>query len=164
MLNGKTGLVNEFRFRKRYNSIFGKMKHEIPVRIIVSKPLNGVAMMVQRGRDEFLAPSASTPVALIFDLEITVDLTETSPNFLGKYAQGPKNTRFVYVNSGTYADQHSIWGRRAKISLMNITGDQIQTVISKSGVCLQTEFPGVGRDGGPTCASVKGVEWKVEKR
>ncbi len=140
------------------------MKHEIPVRIIVRDPLNGVAMMVQRGKDEFLAPTSVSPEALIFDLEINVDLIETPPNFLGKYAQGPKNARFVYVNSGTYADQHSIWGRRAKISLMSITGDQIQTVISKSGVCLQAEFPGVGRDGGPTCASVKGIEWKVEKQ
>lgn len=120
-------------------------------------------MMVQRGKDEFLAPSSKTEAELVFDLELTVDTTETQPNFLGKYAQGPKDARFVYVNSGTYAHQHSIWGRRAKISLMNITGDQIQTVVSKAGMILQTEFEGVGRDGGPTCASVKGIEWKVVK-
>lgn len=127
------------------------------------RPLAGVAMMVQRGKDEFLAPSSKTAAELVFDLELTVDTTETRPNFLGKYAQGPKDARFVYVNSGTYADQHSIWGRRAKISLMTITGEQIQTVVSKAGMILQTEFEGVGRDGGPTCASVKGIEWKVVK-
>lgn len=139
------------------------MKHQLPVRIIVLRPLPGVAMMVQRGKDEFLAPSSKSAEQLVFDLELTVDTTEARPNFLGKYAQGPKDARFIYVNSGTYADQHSIWGRRAKISLMTITGDQIQTVISKTGMILQTEFEGVGRDGGPTCASVKGIEWKAVK-
>ena len=156
-------MVNEFRTGKLYNLIFDEMKHQLPVRIRVLRPLAGVAMMVQRGKDEFLAPSSKTEAELVFDLELTVDTTETRPNFLGKYAQGPKDARFVYVNSGTYADQHSIWGRRAKISLMNITGDQIQTVVSKAGMILQTEFEGVGRDGGPTCASVKGIEWKVVK-
>ena len=139
------------------------MKFTIPIRIKVLRPLNGVSMLVQRGKDEFLSPISKSAEQLVFDFEITVDLTETRPNFLGKYAQGPKDARFVYVNSGTYADQHSIWGRRAKISLMNITGEQIQTVVSKASMILQTEFEGVGRDGGPTCASVKGIEWKVVK-
>lgn len=118
-------------------------------------------MLVQRGKDEFLPPSAKSPEKLIFDFELTVDTTEIRPNFLGIYAQGPKDARFVYVNSGTYADQHSTWGRRAKISLMGITGEQIQKVVSKAGMILQTEFEGIGRDGGPTCASVKGNEWTV---
>lgn len=154
-------MVNEFRCRKLYNLVFAAVKHEIPIRIVVRRPLAGVAMLVQRGKDELLAPSRKSAEQLTFNFEITVDMTETRPNFLGKYSQGPKDARFVYVNSGTYADQHSIWGRRAKISLMNITGEQIQEVISKENLVLQTEFQGVGRDGGPTCASVKGIEWKV---
>lgn len=161
MLNGKKGLVNEFRAGKRYNLPFDEMKHDIPVRIIVKRPLAGVAMLVQRGKDEFLKPRSKSVEQLIFDFELTVDTTETRPNFLGPYAQGPKDARFVYVNSGTYSDQHSMWGRRAKISLMNVTGEQIQAVVLKEGTVLQTEFEGVGRDGGPTCASVKGIEWKV---
>ncbi len=123
----------------------------------------GVTMMVQRGSDEFLPPSLSSAEKLVFDLELTVDTTGTTPNFLGKYAQGPKAARFIYVNSGTYANQHSIWSRRAKISLMTITGEQIQAVVSKAGMILQTKFEGVGRDGGPTCASVKGIVWKIVK-
>jgi len=139
------------------------MKHQIPVRILVLRPLAAVAMMVQRGKDELLPPSSRSAERLIFDFELMVDMTESKPNCLGKYAHGPKNSRFVYVNSGTYADQHSVWGRRAKISLMSITGEQVQAVVSKTGIILQTEFEGVGRDGGPTCASVKGIEWKVVK-
>lgn len=128
------------------------------------RPLKGVSMMVQRGRDELLAPHVNSADKLVFDLELTVDTTEAKPNFLGKYAQGPKNARFLYVNSGTYADQHSVWGRRAKLSLMTITPEQIQAVAVKEDRVLQTEFEGVGRDGGPTCASVKGIEWKVAEK
>ena len=120
-------------------------------------------MLIQRGKDELLPPTSKSADQLVFDFEVTVDMTETRPNFLGKYAQGPKDARFVYVNSGMYADQHSSFGRRAKISLMNITGEQIQEVVSKAWTILQTEFEGIGRDGGPTCASVKGIEWKVAK-
>lgn len=139
------------------------MKFAVPVRIIVMNPLSGVTMLIQRGRDELLPPTTKSAEQLVFDFDLTVDTTESRPNFLGKYAQGPKDARFVYVNSGTYADQHSMHGRRAKISLMNITGEQIQTLVSKAGTVLQTEFEGIGRDGGPTCASVKGIEWKVAK-
>ena len=137
------------------------MKHEIPLRIVVIGPLPGVAMKVQRGKDELLPPRTCSAERMVFGFTVSVDMTEAKPNFLGKYAQGPKDARFVYVNSGTYAGQHSVWGRRAKISLMAITGEQIQEVISNERRVLTTQFEGVGRDGGPTCASVKGIEWKV---
>jgi len=54
----------------------------------------------------------------------------------------------------------SCWSRRAKISLTSITREQINAVIAGKGV-LVAEYNGTGRDGGPTCASVKGIEWKV---
>lgn len=133
------------------------MKHEVKMRIVVADPLPGVTMQVQRGKDELLPPTAARKNDLVFDFEITVDMSGDAPNFLGKYAQGPKDTRFVYVNSGTYAGQHiTQWSRRAKLSLMSITREQVE-----KGLVLETTMPGVGKDGGPTCASVKGIEWKV---
>jgi hypothetical protein len=164
MLDAKTVLVNEFAKRKRYNSVFDPMKHEIPIRIRVLGPLAGVSMMVQRGKDELLPPSEVSDEALVFDFDVSVDLSAEIPNFLGKYAQGPKDVRFLYVNSGTSAGQmDSCWSRRAKISLMSITREQIGAVIAGKGVLL-AEYNGTGRDGGPTCASVKGIEWKVVSR
>lgn len=138
------------------------MKHALPIRIVVSKPLAGVAMQVQGGRDELLPPAKASDEQLVFDLTLNVDLSSTIPNFLGKFAQGPKGGRFIYVNSGTYAgQQHTCWSRRAKLSLMSITSQQIDEIMAGNGVVLQTSFPGVGPDGGPTCASVKGIEWRV---
>lgn len=141
------------------------MKHEIPVRISVIAPVPGVTMQVQRGRDELLQPSEISSDAMNFDFSVTVDLSSRAPNFLGKYSQGPKDARFVYVNSGTLAGQSdSCWERRAKISLMGITFEQVNQVLASPGSLLETSFIGRGGDGGPTCASAKGIVWQVVKK
>jgi len=140
------------------------MTVEVPIRIVVSDPLMGVAMMVQDGKDKLLPAIESSSSAHVFEFLISVDLTSRSPNFLGRFAQGPKDARFVYVNSGTYAGHsHSFWGRRAKVSLMSITRELIEKAVAGNAV-IETSFPGVGKDGGPTCASVKGIEWRVVSR
>ena len=141
------------------------MKYEIPFRITVTDPLAGVTMMVQKGKDELLAPSDKSAEKLVFDFDVTVDLTGDDPNFLGSFAQGPKHERFVYVNSGLRAgQQNTLWDRRAKLSLMSISKDKIELVVKSPGARLETTFNGVGRDGGPTCASVKGIVWTVGKK
>ena len=141
------------------------MKRDIPIRITVLRPPPGVVMKVQRGSHEFLSPTKVSEGAIEFNFDITVSLDEAVPNFLGKYAQGPKSDRFIYVNSGRRAGEHlSAWDRRAKISLMTITGLQIQAVLAEDGSCLHAEYNGTDRNGGPTCASVKGIEWKVVSR
>ncbi|MGB7069263.1 MAG: DUF5990 family protein [Pyrinomonadaceae bacterium] len=140
------------------------MKQEVPIRITVENPIRGVVMQVQRGRYELLAPSEMADGSIAFDLSITVDLSTGDPNFLGKYAQGPKDARFVYVNSGKSAGQlNSCWERRAKISLMSIAKEQIESVLRSPTAHLEAKMNGVGRDGGPTCASVKGIVWTVAK-
>ncbi|HKP68795.1 MAG TPA: DUF5990 family protein [Pyrinomonadaceae bacterium] len=141
------------------------MKYQIPFRVVVSKPLSGVVMRVQRGKDELLDPTSTTADAIAFEFEMTVDVSGEHPNFLGKYSQGPKDARFVYVNSGTYAGQHpTCWSRRAKLSLMTISRDEAMAVVDNPDSCLEAVMPGVGRDGGPTCASVKGIEWRIVKK
>lgn len=141
------------------------MKYQIPFRVIVDRPLAGVLTRVQKGRDELIQPTLVFESGLSFEFEISVDIAGDSLNFLGKFAQGPKNSRFVYVNSGTYAGQAETgWARRAKLSLMSITKKQIDDVIEDRKSVIETTMPGIGRDGGPTCASVKGIEWKVVER
>lgn len=141
------------------------MKHEIPVRITVVSPVEGVTMKVQRGKDELLPPSDVSAEAVSFDFSVTVDLTG-EPNFLGKYAQGPKDQRFIYINSGSYAGQkHTCWDRRAKVSLMSVTREQIEEVTANPGARLEAEIFGRSRDGGPMCASVPVLGgWKVVRK
>ena len=138
------------------------MKQPIPFRVVVSNPLSGVSMQVQRGKSELLGPTSVTKDAISFEFEIMVDRGDAGLNFLGPFAQGPKDARFVYVNSGTYAGQHATcWSRRAKLSLMSITDAQIREALESVGSRIECQMPGTGSDGGPTCATVKGLEWKV---
>lgn len=138
------------------------MRHEIQFRIIVERPLPGVSMQVQRGKNELLPPVSMSGESITFEFPVTVELRDTGLNFLGKYAQGPKDSRFVYVNSGSYAGQNGTrWNRRAKLSLMSITQEQIEESLRDPGNFIEAAMPGVGKDGGPSCASIKGLVWKV---
>jgi len=139
-------------------------KIEVPVRIRVLDPAAGIMMKVQRGRDELLSPEKESKNELVFEFAITVDMSAAVLNFLGKYAQGPKDQRFIYVNSGQSAGQlNTDIVRRAKISLMSIAKQQVAEA-ALDGHVLETSFPGKDKFGKPTCASVKGIEWKVASR
>lgn len=141
------------------------MKQEVPFRIIVTGPLRGVVMRVQLGRDELMEPVRESNGRLVFEFDISVDSSGEAPNFLGKYVQGPKDARFIYVNSGVMAGQtDSCWSRRAKLSMRSVTKRQIERVLAAQGSRIETVMAGIGSDGGPTCANVKGIEWKVVEK
>ena len=79
--------------------------------------------------------------------------------------QGPVGERFVYIDIGTCAGQiDSNWSRRLKIPLRGITWNMIQQLETNAHSFLETHVPGVGRDGGPNCATVKPFDgWKLVK-
>lgn len=138
------------------------MKHEIPFRIIVTGPLSGVEMKIQKGRDELIGPATDSKANKVFEFSLLADLDPSVPNFLGPFAQGPKDARFIYLNSGTSAGEvGSCWTRRAKLSLMSISKELVESVLRAPGARFEAEIPGLGRDGGPICAGVKGLEWRI---
>jgi hypothetical protein len=143
-------------------------KFEIAMRLKVMNPPKGVTMKVQKGRDELLEPSRTSTKALIFDFPVTVDLSNGTPNFLGKFVQGPKTARFVYVNSGKYAGQSdSCWGRRAKISLIGISAEQVREGLKWGNTRFELSFEATGgRDGGPVCGTIRsvGIGWQIIKQ
>src|SRR4030095_7328360 len=116
------------------------MKQQLNVRIVVLSPPKGVAVKVERGRDELL-DGENNCSDIKFQFKISVDNSGATPNFLGEYAQGPRDARFVYVNSGTYAGQPtSCWSRRAKLSLMSVTREQVNDILGGKGAVLETVF------------------------
>lgn len=122
---------------------------------------------MQRGSAELLAPTSRTPDALVFDFTVRVSgVTQSGASrFLGPYTQGPSSARFVYVNSGQRAGQvDTPWDRRAKVPLGGITAAMIREANGSAGARIETEFEGTARDGGPTCASVKSIAWRVVRR
>ena len=135
------------------------MNGVLPLRVVVEHPPHGVAFRVQRGKSELLEASHATKDALTFDFTVRVS---TDPlNFLGEYAQGPKDARFVYVNSGKRAGQSGTeWDRRAKLSLMSIDASTVKRILGDKTKVLEARIHGVGKDGGPVCASVP-VTWRI---
>ncbi|HET7462894.1 MAG TPA: DUF5990 family protein [Longimicrobium sp.] len=142
------------------------MEPELPLRITVVGPPPEVTFAVQRGRDGLLPPTRRTADAIVFDFTVRVGERDGRPNFLGEFAQGTPADRFVYVNSGTRAGQAGTrWERRAKVKLSGITRELVDAALAEAGAVLEARFGGVGRDGGPACATVPLLDggWRVAR-
>jgi hypothetical protein len=90
-------------------------------------------------------------------------LKDHSPKLSGPFVQGSPSARFIYIDIGTYAGQSdSIWSRRLKIPVTGITWDIIELIVSDDTLLLESSVPGMGKDGGPNCATVKPFEgWRI---
>ena len=136
------------------------VESEITLQIILIKPTPAVVFGLQKGSGnnyETVQKQVSTSEDLIFTFTIKVKgnrSIDKLPKLSGSFAQGPADSKFVYIDIGTYAGQSdSIWSRRLKIPLTGITWKDIDLLTSNS--MMQTTVPGTGRDGGPNCATVK---------
>ncbi len=136
------------------------MEPEITLRIVLEAPPPGVDFGIQKGRGslfEVIQKQRSKGPDLSFEFSVGVRNADGSgtPDFNGPIVQGPRGGRFVYVDIGTLAGQlDTPWSRRLKVPLTGITADQIRRA-SSGGSALETRVPGTGKDGGPSCASVK---------
>lgn len=137
------------------------MERQITLRIIVKSPPAGVDFGVQEGHGNdyrTVQTQRFTKKDLLFEFPVRVkEGKDGQPNFLGAYAQGPANQRFIYLDIGTYAGQTGTsWSRRLKIPLAGITWSMIEQA-SDGSSAIEICVPGTGRDGGPTCGTVKDV-------
>lgn len=141
------------------------MGREITLRIILEKPLGGVEYGIQKGKGsnyETIQKQVPSSGDLIFEINVNVKFDEkNTPVFTGPFAQGPPQERFIYIDIGTYAGQKNTpWSRRLKIPLRGISKNLIEKASTNS--TLITKVPGIGKDGGPNCASVKPFDgWKL---
>jgi len=143
---------------------------ELSVRIILVDPPADVDFGVQHGRGakyETLQVQKRTRGDIVFNFSLTVNDSRKDglPNFTGPFAQGPPDGRFLYLDVGTYAGQKDTpWSRRIKIPLKDITWPLVKKATATAGLALAAKIPGRGRDGSPSCATVKLVEaWQVVK-
>jgi len=135
------------------------MERELSLRIVLEQPPAGVDFGLQKGHGnnyETVQTVRSKTADLNFEFTVRVAQgKDRLPNFLGPFVQGPPRERFVYLDIGTYAGQTgSLWSRRLKVPLRNITWDMIKQA-SDSAKVLEARVPGTGKDGGPSCATVK---------
>jgi len=140
----------------------------VPLRIVLVDPPAGVDFGIQEGKGndyKTIQVQKSKASDLHFECRITVknNREDGPPNFAGSIVQGPPMGRFIYIDIGKSAGQiDSCWQRRIKIPLLGITWEMIDTVDDNPKRILQATIPGTGKDGGPSCATVKPIDgWKV---
>lgn len=137
------------------------MLQELPLRIVLVKPPMGVDFGLQQGSGhtyQTIQTQRSTTHDLVFSFTVRVKgeaSTDPLPTLLGPFVQGPPGGRFVYLDIGTAAGQHdSEWSRRLKVPL-SITWHLLEQTALNPDHILETQVPGTGRDGTPTCGTVK---------
>lgn len=141
---------------------------DIRLRIVLESPPPGVDFGVQQGRGslyETIEKQRSKGGDLVFEFSVAVKDAGTgdSADFGGPIVQGPRGGRFVYIDIGTCAGQTGTpWTRRLKIPLSGISTSLIKKATAARHGMLETHVPGTGKDGGPSCASVKDFDgWKL---
>jgi hypothetical protein len=142
---------------------------EVSFRIILEGPPPGVDFGVQEGHGNDYR-TVQTQRSKTGDLSFTFSTrakqnSAGEPVFLGPFTQGPSAGRFVYLDIGTYAGQQDTpWARRLKIPFRGIDWKTVQQASGSSRV-LETHVRGTGRDGGPTCGTIKPFAgWKLATR
>ena len=144
------------------------MEQELTFRIILEGPPPGVDFGLQKGRGndyEIVQKQRSGKGDLTFEFDVRVkEGKDGAPTLLGPFVQGPPHERFVYVGIGTFAGQTDTpWSRRLKVPFRDITWDVVNEATHGKKV-LEARVPGTGRDGGPTCATVKPFAgWRLSK-
>ena len=142
------------------------MERQIRCRIVLESPTAGVLFGLQKGAGndyETVQSQVSKGKDLRFEFDVRLEKAKDgSPNFLGPFAQGPRQKRFVYLDIGTYAGQKDTeWSRRLKIPLHDIAWRTLNEMDDSRDV-LETRIAGTGRDGSPSCGTVKPFRgWKV---
>ena len=145
------------------------MYRELSLTIVLERPTASVDYGLQKGRGndyETVQTQRGANKDLTFEFSVRVNEAKNGkPNFLGPFAQGNADGRFVYLDIGTCAGQkNTVWTRRLKIPLMGIEWTSIESAI-KAQKPLEARVAGSGgRDGGPTCGTIKPFTgWHVRK-
>jgi hypothetical protein len=142
------------------------MEHALMLRVILEKPPADVDFGLQKGRGSSYETiqtqrSEGNDISFQFTVGMKGVNRDAGPTLVGPLVQGPPDARFIYIDIGTYAGQKNTpWSRRLKIPLTGITWEMIDC----SGGSLEARIPGTGKDGGPTCGTVKAFEgWKPSR-
>ncbi len=120
------------------------------LRLIIDDPVPGVRYSLQKDDMPF-DPRTAGEGPLAFEVRVTLqpDGRLTGP-FVRR--EGPVR-RFVYIRIGTSAGDHAAaWSRRAKIDIHDIP-----KALLVPNALLEVHLPGRGKDGSPSCATVRPV-------
>lgn len=127
---------------------------EIPLRIVIENPVDGVWHSLQAKDGHPLNPQkAMSGHALRFDFPVRV---APGPKFFGdQVRREEKERRFVYICIGQSAGDHgSPWSRRMKIDIHDLPAALLDRAMAGEGT-IEIVVDGTGKDGTPACATVR---------
>jgi hypothetical protein len=130
-------------------------ERSILARVRVTDPVTGVAYGLQQRNGEVDQVQIAAHADLVFTTSLTLRMIgEATRDPWGLHVCGPRHGRFLYITSGTLAEQAgSCWTRRAKVSLAGIDA-AVPLTLDVMPPLIETTIAGRARDGGPACASV----------
>ena len=130
----------------------------ITLRLTVRDPVPGVVYSLQNKKNQPVGPVVAGDGPLSFDVPVRV---APGPRFLGEFvrSEGPTR-RFVYIAIGSQAGAAApTWSRRAKIDIHTLPIELLEQALA--GKVLRADLPGRDKDGGPACATVRPLAWRV---
>jgi hypothetical protein len=98
----------------------------------------------------------------LFDLRVERNPKTGKPNFLGPYAHGKPDERFLYLSWGVRVGPFFHGFRRAKVHLRHLEWATVEKAI-KAQRPIEAVLKLTDSKGGPLCASVKAdhIEWRL---
>lgn len=130
------------------------------LRITLATPPAGVLYSLQKDEAPF-DPVMADGGDLSLDVSVRFVEDGTGVRYLGPFVKNQGGRRFIYFRVGTSAGQHdSPWSRRGKVWLEDLPVDLARQAAA-SGQRLEARFPGLAKDGTPSCATVRPLEgWR----
>jgi len=124
----------------------------------------GVRLGIQNGNDVVQdVPGDAAEATFQASLRVTRNPKDGTPNFLGKFAHGTLDKRFIYLCWGERRGDDWDGFRRAKIHLSHLDWPSIETAVAALRP-IEAFLAMTDDKGGPLCASVRAdkIEWKLK--
>jgi hypothetical protein len=133
--------------------------HNLPG--LVCGERNQVRLGIQKGKDVIEDVSGDVE-SVTFNVPLRVEQQPTGqPKFLGPFAQGTPQERFIYLCWGERKDSNWETFRRAKIHLKHFDWQTVEKSLT-TGAPIEAFINMTDKKGEPLCASVKDdkIDWK----
>jgi hypothetical protein len=127
------------------------------------KEIAGLRLGIQKEKEVIEdVPANVKNVSFLCPLRVEKNAKTGAPNFLGPYAQGKPEERFIYLCWGDRDNELWAGCGRAKVHLKHLDWKTIENAIS-TGEPIEAVIKMTDKKGGPLCATVREehIEWRV---